>query len=216
MTKIKVVDADNPSIQTLEEATSLILKGEVLVCPTDTGYALTANALDIEAVQKVFAIKKRPFNNPIHIAVSGIEEAERYAYVDEIARFLASRFLPGALTLVLPRREIVPPLLVGNRDTIGIRIPDNQTMLRLIHMTGLPLTATSANISGRATPYTAQEVIEQLGKSIQKVALIIDQGSLAQRGTSTIVDLSIKPPRIIRQSRLSEREILKALHSSSH
>jgi len=213
-TAIRVLGADNPSTQTLKEAASLILKGEVLVCPTDTGYALAANALDITAIQKVFALKRRSFDNPIHVAVSVIDEAEKYAYVNAVARVLAREFLPGALTLVLPRREIVPSLLTGGRDTIGIRIPNNQIILRLAHMVERPLTATSANISGRATPYAIEEVLDQLGDSVQQIALILDQGALTPIGLSTIVDLSIKPPQILRQGRISEQEILRMLHSA--
>lgn len=212
--EVRVIDGDSPAIGVLEEAASLILKGEVLVCPTDTGYAFAANALDVAAIQKVFILKKRPLDNPIHVAVSGIEEAEKYAYVDEVTKVLACEFLPGALTLVLPRKEIVPPLLTGGRGTIGIRVPDNQAILALAHMVDRPLTATSANISGMATPYTVQEIIDQLGNSISQVALIIDQGLLPAGGTSTILDLTIKPPQILRKGRISESEISGILRST--
>ena len=146
-----------------------------------------------------------------------IEEAEKYAYVNEAARHLADHFLPGALTLVLPKRETIPAMLVAGRDTIGIRIPDNRVILSLAEMAARPLTATSANISGRATPYTAEEVVAQLGETIQSVALIMDQGPLPMRELSTIVDLTVSPPQLIRQGRVSWldiREVLKGLQSS--
>ena len=212
--EVRVIESDNPAIGVLEEAASLILKGEVLVCPTDTGYAFAANALDVAAIQKVFALKKRSLDNPIHIAVSGIEEAEKYAYVDEAARVLAREFLPGALTLVLSRKEIVPSLLTGGRDTIGIRVPDNRVILALAKMVDRPLTTTSANISGKATPYTVQEIIDQLGDSIPQVALILDQGTIPIGGVSTIVDLTVRPPEILRQGRISEPEIMAILRST--
>ena len=212
--KVRVIEGDNPDIRVLEEAASLILKGEVLVCPTDTGYAFAANALDVAAIQKVFALKKRSLDNPIHIAVSGIEEAEKYAYVDEAARVLAREFLPGALTLVLPRKEVVPSSLTGGRDTIGIRVPDNRAILALAKMVDRPLTTTSANISGKATPYTVQEIIDQLGDSIPQVALILDQGTIPIGGVSTIVDLTVRPPEILRQGRISEPEISAILRST--
>jgi len=210
---VRFVKGQNPDIKALDEAASLILKGEVLVCPTDTGYAFATNALDIVAIQKVFALKKRPLDNPIHMAVSRINDAENYAYVDEITKILAQEFLPGALTLVLPRREVVPSLLTGGRDTIGIRIPDNKTILALSGMTGRPLTTTSANISGRPTPYTIKEIMDQLGDSISQVALILDQGSIPSVGTSTVLDLTVKPPQILRQGLISESEIFKILRS---
>jgi len=210
---VRFIEGQNHDITALDEAASLILKGEVLVCPTDTGYAFATNALDIVAVQKVFALKKRPLDNPIHMAVSGIDDAENYAYVDEITRILAQEFLPGALTLVLPRKEVVPSLLTGGRDTIGIRIPDNKTILALSSMTDRPLTTTSANISGRPTPYRIQETIDQLGDSISQVALFLDQGSIPSVGTSTILDLTVKPPQILRQGLISESDIFRILRS---
>jgi len=215
--KIETIDAAKPDSQILREAANLIAKGEVLVCPTDTGYAFSANALDIRAVAKVFSMKGRSYSNPIHVAVSSIEEAAKYARINEAARHLAAHFLPGALTIVLTKRETIPAMLVAGRDTIGIRIPDNKIILGLAEMTVRALTATSANISGQPTPYTVAEVAEQLGEDIKNVALILDQGPLARRELSTIVDLTVSPPQLIRQGRVSWleiREVLKRLQSS--
>lgn len=215
--RIEKIDADDPDDRVLRQAARLIIKGAVLVCPTDTGYAFSANALDTRAVARVFNLKGRSYSNPIHIAVSSIGEAEKYAHISEAARRLADHFLPGALTLVLPKRETIPVMLVAGRDTIGIRVPDNRVMLGLAEMAARPLTATSANISGRPTPYTAGEVVAQLGETIQSVALILDQGPLPMRELSTIVDLTVSPPQLIRQglvSWLDIREVLKGLPNS--
>jgi L-threonylcarbamoyladenylate synthase len=209
--KVETIDAASPDEAVLKQAARLILKGGVVVCPTDTGYAFSANALDAGAVARVFDLKGRHYSNPIHVAVSSIAEADRYARVDEAARYLAGHYLPGALTLVLPRREIVPAMLVAGRDTVGIRIPDNKTILGLAKMTDRPLTATSANISGKPTPYTIGEVVGSLGESVEKVALILDQGQLKHREVSTIVDLSVRPPQLIRQGVISWLEIREAL-----
>ena len=211
--KIEVVRADRPSPRLLERAARLITKGKVIVCPTDTGYALAANALDAKAVLKVFSLKGRAYSNPIHIAVSSMEAAEKYALLNKTAEYLARSFLPGALTLVLPKKEIIPPLLVAGLDTIGIRIPDNRVILDLAAMTNLPITATSANLSGQPTPYSAKEVAEQLGETIKNVALILDQGPLPVHGLSTIVDLTVSPPQLIRQGRVSWLEIRQVLQS---
>ena len=211
--KIEVVQADRPSPRLLERAARLITKGKVIVCPTDTGYALAANALDAKAVLKVFSLKGRAYSNPIHIAVSSMEAAEKYALLNKTAEHLARSFLPGALTLVLPKKEIIPPLLVAGLDTIGIRIPDNRVILDLAAMTNLPITATSANLSGQPTPYSAKEVAEQLGETIKNVALILDQGPLPAHGLSTIVDLTVSPPQLIRQGRVSWLEIRQVLQS---
>jgi L-threonylcarbamoyladenylate synthase len=209
--RIEKVDATNPDSLILGQAAKLIAKGEVLVCPTDTGYAFSVNALDNKAVAKVFNLKGRTYSNPMHVAVSSIEEARKYAHINEAARHLARHFLPGALTLVLPKRETIPDILVAGRDTIGIRIPDNRVILSLAEMTAQPLTTTSANISGQPTPYTAEEVVKQMGEAIDNVALILDQGPLAVRELSTVVDLSVSPPQLIRHGRVSWLDIREEL-----
>ncbi len=213
--KIEKVDAASPDIKIIERAAKLINRGEVIVCPTDTGYAFSVNALDTRAVAKVFHLKGRSFSNPIHIAVGSIEEADNYAQVNEAARYLAGHYLPGALTLVLPKKETVPSLLVAGLDTIGIRIPDNKIMLQLVAKVGKPLTTTSANISGKPTPYAVGEITVQLGDNIQNVALILDQGPLTRRDLSTIIDLTVIPPQLIRQGRLSWLEIREVLNRLS-
>ncbi len=210
-TKIEKIDETNPDAKILERAAKLINRGEVVVCPTDTGYAFSANALDTRAVARVFHLKGRAYSNPIHVAVSSIAEADKYAHVSEAARHLARHYLPGALTLVLPKKETIPSLLVAGLDTVGIRIPDNRVILRLAEMTGLPLTATSANISGRPGTYSIEEVVAQLGENLQQVALILDQGPLKVRDLSTIVDLAASPPQLIRQGRISWLEVREKL-----
>ena len=211
MAKIEAVDANNPDPEVLRRAAKLVLGGEVIVCPTDTGYAFSVNALDQRAVVKVFELKGRLYSNPIHVAVSSMEEATKYAHLNKAAEHLACTFLPGALTLVLQKKEIISAMLVSGQDTIGIRIPDNRIMLDLAAMTNLPLTATSANISGRPTPYAIKEVVDQPGETIKNVALVLDQGPLPTPGLSTIVDLTIAPPRLLRQGLISWEKIQQAL-----
>ncbi len=211
---IELIDADNPDPRIVGQAARLISEGEVIVCPTDTGYAFAANAIEPEAVAKVFNLKGRSYSNPIHVAVNSVETAGKYAYVNKAARHLARNFLPGALTLVLPKKEIIPALLVAGRDTVGIRIPDNRIILDLVGMTNVPLTATSANSSGQPAPYSVQEIVDQLGETAENVALILDQGSLPTRDISTIVDLSVTPPQILRHGRIGEQEVLRVLQTA--
>jgi L-threonylcarbamoyladenylate synthase len=206
-TKIEKIDAANPDEKILERAVNLIKRGEVVVCPTDTGYAFSANALDTRAITRVFHLKGRAYTNPIHIAVSSIAEAEKYAHVTEAAKYLAAHYLPGALTMVLKKKETIPAMLVAGLDTVGIRIPDNPIILRLVEMTGHPLTSTSANISGKPGTYTIEEVKAQLGENLQQVAMVLDQGPLKMRELSTIVDLTTSPPELIRQGRISWLDI---------
>lgn len=209
--EIAEIKAKRPSVRLLRKAARLIRKGAVIVCPTDTGYALAANALDTKAIVKVFNLKGRAYSNPIHIAVNSLEMAGRYAHVSPEAEQLAHSFLPGALTLVLTRKEDIPSLLVAGRDTVGIRIPDNRVILDLIDIADLPITATSANASGQPTPYSVPEVMKLLGEAVEQVSLILDQGAIPSRGLSTIVDLTVSPPQLLRQGLVSWLEIRQVL-----
>jgi L-threonylcarbamoyladenylate synthase len=211
-TKVEKIDATSPDIKILERAAKLINKGEVVVCPTDSGYAFSANALDTRALTKVFHLKGRSYSNPIHIAVGSIAEAEKYANVTEVAKYLAARYLPGALTLILDKKATIPAMLVAGLSTVGIRIPDNHIILSLVEMTGHPLTTTSANVSGKPGTYSVEEVTAQLGENIQQVAMVLDQGLLKVRDVSTIVDLTTSPPQLVRQGRISWLEVHEALN----
>jgi len=212
--EIQKVNPERPSKQILRRAARLVRKGAAVVCPTDTGYALAANALDTRAIVNVFSLKGRAYANPMHMAVDSLEMAARYAYLSPEAEHLAQHFLPGALTLVLPKKDAVPSLLVAGGSTVGIRIPDNKVMLALVALADLPITATSANTSGQPTPYSVPEVVSLLGEAVEQVALILDQGLIPSRGLSTIVDLSVSPPQLLRQglvSWLEIRQVLRAL-----
>jgi len=209
--EIEEIKPKKPSVRVLRRAARLIRKGAVVVCPTDTGYALAANALDAKAIVRVFNLKGRAYSNPIHMAVNSLEMAGRYAHISPEAEQLAHHFLPGALTLVLPKKDVVPSLLVAGRDTVGIRIPDNRAILELAAIADLPITATSANVSGQPTPYSVSELVRLLGEAGAQVALILDQGLIPSRGLSTIVDLTVSPPQLLRQGLVSWLEIRQVL-----
>ena len=211
--KVIAIDKDSPSQKTIQRAVELVLNGEVIVCPTDTGYAFAASALDTGAIAKVFNLKGRAFSNPVHVAVNSLEEAEKYAYLNEAARSLARRFLPGALTMILKKKEIVPPTLVAGLDTVGIRVPGNKIILSLAALTGLPITTTSANISGQPTPYKIGEIAGQVGEDFEGIAMVLDQGEIYPPELSTIVDMTVEPPQLLRQGRIPWDEIIKALES---
>jgi len=210
-TKYALIDAKEPDEAILAEAAAAIIKGQVVVCPTDTGYAFCANATDVNAISRIYRLKVRPSKNPIHIAVKDINEAARYAVVDDTARFLAKKYLPGALTLVMKKRENIPGLLVSGLDTVGIRIPDNPAIQRLTALAGLPLTTTSANISGQPGTYSVSEIEEQVGTVMNDIAYVLDQGPIHSREVSTIIDISVKPAQLIRQGKISWLDIHEEL-----
>jgi L-threonylcarbamoyladenylate synthase len=208
--RIEKVEAGRPAA-TLDQAARQLKKGGVVVCATDTGYAFAANALDQRAIARVFHLKGRSFRNPIHIAVGSIEDADKYAIVNEEARYLAERYLPGGLTLVLKRRENVPAMLVAGLATVGIRLPDSRTVLELVARAGFPLTMTSANTSGKPGTYAVPEIQAQLGEAMEDVAMVLDEGPVKRREVSTIVDLTVRPATLIRQGLVSWLEVREEL-----
>ena len=193
----------------LQDAASILRNGGVIVCATDTGYLLGVDALNLQAVQKAYAIKGRSFNKPMHVVVADIEMAESIAEFSPLAQRVFEQFLPGALTVILRKKPIVPDLLVSGLPGIGIRIPQNDFLLELARTANMPITATSANQSGFGTPYTVEDVLRELGDAAQQVDLILDQGETAHAMPSTILDLTHTPPRILRHGPITE-EMLRA------
>lgn len=196
---------------TLREAAEIIRRGGIVVCPTDTGYLLGGDGLCQEVIQKIFEIKGRSFNKPIHLVVSGIEMAQKLAFWNEKAEKLFKELLPGPLTLILEKKESVPDLLVSGTGKIGLRMPGNKTAMALAEASQVPITATSANRSGRESPFTVEEVIQQLEEGIEKVDLILDQGETLYRVSSTIVDLTTDKPKILREGPISAQQISRIL-----
>lgn len=205
------VDPNYPEESILDMAALLLRDGKIIVYPTDTTYALGANALDTSALNKLFRLKRRSTDKPIHVVVANLEVSERFVVLNEDAKILAKKFLPGPLTLILPKKETIPDMLVGGRKTLGIRIPDNKTCLMLAQKAQIPITTTSANISGQGNPYTIDEVVKQFGSQIDQVDVIIDQGGLSQTTASTIIDLTVSPPVILREGPISGSKLLEAI-----
>ena len=177
-------------------AAELLRAGEVVALPTETVYGLAANALDEKAVAKVFQIKGRPANNPIIVHVAGNEMAKGCAKTwPEPAGKLSKAFWPGPLTLVLPRAEKIPDLVVAGGVTVGVRWPRHPFIQAVIRQCGFPLAAPSANLSSRISPTNAGHVRKQLGGSIP---LIVDGGQSQVGIESTVLDLTVTPPQILR------------------
>lgn len=184
------------SADALQLAAGLLRRGEVVACPTDTLYGLAANALDRQAVRRLFEVKTRPPDNPVPIFIARAEDLPRVCReVPALAWPLLRRFWPGALTVVLPRLPELPPELAAGGATIAVRVPDHPTPLALLRAVGFPLTGTSANLSGAPPPATAAEVAQQLGG---RIPLILDGGPCPGHLPSTIIDLSVEPPRLLR------------------
>jgi L-threonylcarbamoyladenylate synthase len=198
----------------LQEAAEILRKGGIVVCPTDTGYLLGGDGLREEVIRKIFEIKGRSFNKPIHLVVSDKEMAQRLAVWNEKAEKLFRELLPGPLTLILKKKEIVPDLLVSGTGKIGLRMPGNNLVLQLVAAAGVPITATSANSSGKESPFTVEEVLQQLEEGLERVDLILDQGETLYRRSSTIVDISEEMPKVLREGPISTQQIFTILGSS--
>ncbi len=198
-TRIVRIDPLKPEKKLLEEAAVILRQGGTVAFPTETVYGLGANALDPAAVQGIFAAKGRPADNPLIAHIAGratLEElAETPSEVEGLVNLLISRFWPGPLTLILPKKPVVPDVVTGGLDTVAVRMPDHPIALALIAAAGVPVAAPSANTSGRPSPTTAAHVIADLDG---KVEMIIDGGPTGIGVESTVLDLTTRVPTLLR------------------
>lgn len=203
------IEPHAPSPQAIAKAASVLRKGGLVAFPTDTLYALGADASNALAVRRVFAAKGRSRANPIPLLVADLAMATRtVGDLPERAARLAERYWPGPLTLLLSAPRGIPRLLTAGTGLIGLRVPDSPVALALIRRLGGPVTGTSANRSGDEDPRNADEVARQLG---DRVDLILDGGPVAAGSPSTVVDVTVSPPVIVRQGLIQLEEILGLL-----
>ncbi|MGI6150909.1 MAG: L-threonylcarbamoyladenylate synthase [Christensenellales bacterium] len=178
----------------IAEGAALIRAGEVVAFPTETVYGLGANALNENAVAKIFAAKGRPNDNPLILHVSDPSEVDALAEVTGQAKLLMEAFWPGPLTIILKKRQIVPDAATAGLPTVAIRMPENPGALALIKASGVPIAAPSANTSGRPSPTTALHVMEDLSG---KIPLILDGGPCKWGLESTVLSL-VGAPVVLR------------------
>jgi len=170
--------------------------GEVVALPTETVYGLAANALNADAVAKIYEAKGRPAHNPIIVHVAGVEMARRcVARWPAVAGTLARAFWPGPLTLVLPKSAAIPGIVTADGPTVGVRWPNHPFIQAVIRECGFPLAAPSANLSNQVSPTNAEHVRKQLGGRLR---LIVDGGQSQVGIESTVLDLTVEPPHVLR------------------
>ncbi|MEO0092987.1 MAG: L-threonylcarbamoyladenylate synthase [candidate division WOR-3 bacterium] len=185
-------------------ASEIIKKGGLVIFPTETVYGLGADALNPEAVALVYKIKSRPKDQPLSIAVAEANAIKRYVQkIPPIAFRLMEKFLPGPLTLILLKSKIIPDIVTGGIEKIGIRIPDHPVALSLLQAVARPLTATSANRTGKPGPQNVNDIGPDLKNDVD---LILDAGPTKLGIESTIIDLTDKPT-ILRIGAISKAEI---------
>jgi L-threonylcarbamoyladenylate synthase len=194
-------------------AADLLRAGQVVALPTETVYGLAANALDARAVQRIFEIKGRPAHNPVIVHVADMEMARRCAAQwPPLADTLAAAFWPGPLTLVLPRAKNIPDAVTAGGSTVGIRWPSHPFIQAVIRECGFPLAAPSANVSNGVSPTNALHVSRSLG---HKIPLIVDGGQSQVGIESTVLDLTISPPRILRPGMIHAESLQAAMPGST-
>lgn len=209
-TKISIIKNTKEDEAKIKEAAELIKNGGTVVFPTETVYGLGADALNAEAVEKIFKAKGRPQDNPLIIHVAS-KDIELYAKeIPEVAREFINKFWPGPLTIILKKKNIIPSVTSANLDSIGIRMPDNEIARKLIELSNTTIAAPSANISGRPSPTDFQRCIEDLEG---KVDCILG-GTESDIGVeSTIVDCTVIPPVVLRPGGIT-LEMLREVDSS--
>ncbi|MEQ1575095.1 MAG: L-threonylcarbamoyladenylate synthase [Vicinamibacterales bacterium] len=195
-TELEHVDPRNPDARVIARAAACLRRGGLVAFPTETVYGLGVDALDRDAVRRLFEAKGRPSNDPLIVHVSSIEEAGALVIaVPAIARALAARFWPGPLTLVLPRSSLVPDEVTAGLETVAIRVPSHPVARAIIAAAGRPIAAPSANLFSRPSPTQGAHVLDDLGGRIE---MIVDGGPTEVGVESTVLDLSRNNPIVLR------------------
>ncbi|MGI6685643.1 MAG: L-threonylcarbamoyladenylate synthase [Bacillota bacterium] len=203
------VDPEKIDQVILKKAGVLLRRGEVVAFPTETVYGLGANALDPDAVQKIFLAKGRPNDNPLIVHVA--DSAQLRPLVKGIspkAHHLIHDFWPGPLTLIFPKSDLVPKEVTAGLNTVAVRMPKHPVALQLIKEAGVPIAAPSANTSGLPSPTEGKHVLADLKG---KVPLIIDGGKTEVGLESTVIDLTVEPPLILRPGGITLEEIKESI-----
>ena len=195
-TLVLKVDSQEPDIEKVRLSADFIKKGGLVAFPTETVYGLGADALNGEAVLSLFRVKRRPLDNPPIVHICDVKDVYRLAeMVPFRAKALMERFWPGPLTLIFKQSEVVPDVTVAGLDTIAVRMPRHNVALALIRESGCPIAAPSANLAGKPSPTSAEHVLDDLGGRIDAV---LDAGPTVVGVESTVLDLTVDPPQVLR------------------
>lgn len=205
------------TVEDIKRAGEIIAGGGIVAFPTETVYGLGANALDEEAVKKIYNAKGRPSDNPMIVHISQVSDVHDIAEISETTmsekamenlKRCADAFWPGPLTMVLPKKEIVPLTTTGGLDTVAIRMPSHKTARMLIEYSGCPIAAPSANLSGKPSPTTAEHTLDDMDGRIDAIIF----GSDCQVGIeSTVVDMRKDEPVILRPGRITAEDLSNAI-----
>ncbi len=209
MPQIIKIDFDHPD-SALENSTEILKRGGVVSFPTETFYGLGANALDEQAVKKIYQIKKRELNKPLLVFVASEHQLPLLTSdINKSAKILMDHFWPGPLTLLFKASSSVPKCLIGDTGKIGVRVSGSNFISQLCQMCGFPITGSSANISDSPDLLSAEEIRQTLG---DKVDLILDGGKSGETLPSTVLDVSEKVPLLVRPGIVEKKAIEEVLN----
>ena len=202
-----IINAQEPGCA--NAAAEIIKEGGLVAIPTETVYGLGANGLDPKAVAKIYIAKGRPNDNPLILHIADADQIDTLCHdVPESAYRLAERFWPGPLTMVLPARECVPKETTAGLSTVAVRCPDSEITRQIIRLSGVPLAAPSANVSGKPSTNTAEHVYHD---HAGKIPMIVDGGACRVGVESTIVDLTETPARLLRPGGITPEQLKEVL-----
>lgn len=202
--KSRIVKVGPESYEGIDEAKEALLSGGVVAFPTESFYGLAVNPMDEEAIDRLFRLKQREADQPILLLIPYIESLDKYVLeVSEVARSLMKKHWPGGLTLLFKARPSISQRLTAGTGKIGIRFSSHQIAIALARSVNSPITGTSANLSGRPACTSAMEVYENFNEGV----LIIDGGKTAGGKGSTILDVTVDPPMILRKGMISASEL---------
>ena len=204
-TEILKIEIENIDIKKIEYAAKVLQMGGVVAFPTETVYGLGANALDVKAVEKVFRAKGRPTDNPLILHITDQGSIDKLVLsIPSKAKTLMDKFWPGPLTILFEKSKLIPDIITAGLQTVGLRVPSHPIALALIQEAGIPIAAPSANTSGRPSPTAVSHVMDDL---YGKVDIIIDGGCARVGVESTVLDMTIDPPMILRPGGISFEEL---------
>ncbi len=196
MLQVIAVDSRRPDRQAIDRAAEVLRGGGLVAFPTETVYGLGADAFQVQAIRRIFAVKGRPASDPLIVHLASAADLPRVAMdVPSIAHELAAAFWPGPLSLIVPRSPGLPTEVTAGLDTVAVRAPDHPVALALLEMADVPIAAPSANRFGHVSPTTAAHVVADLGDGID---VLLDAGPTPIGIESTVVDCTVDPPRILR------------------
>ena len=195
--KTEIIQTDGGAVQpdALKRAAKIIRGGGLVVFPTETVYGLGGDATNADAAKRIYEAKGRPSDNPLIIHIAAPEQAEDYAYTNQTYYDLAKAFMPGPLTVILPKKPTIPYSVTGGLETVAVRYPSHPVALSFIQACGVPIAAPSANLSGKPSPTCAEHVIEDLSG---RVHMIIDGGDCEIGLESTIIRLDGNKATLLR------------------